>query len=381
MSVAPLRPQNLRHGVALGALALAIILFTVVSLISTDRTSAQQTTIVPDILNNYDAPTLFAVAKADRVELSWTFDAEANDPVDWDFAGFRLFRQVTGDVWSGAVISSTIGKAKRSYTHVLPGDLLTAWNNGKRIVYTIKAVYRPENSNVGNLRTLGNEDYLAITKAAMNPRSPEWVSQQSANHQMTLTAHANGVLISWKWDELLRTPPGWMLQGFGVARMQLDENNDVVAGSLVFFQPGASRDARSYKDRMTGVAEELRYPGVKVFQYTIYARYTRLSDGLEEFGKSTQQMFTAPSLPKPNGPIYATHGGIIWHAPNLSWSADSGFNDVTQYIVYKDGSHWATVNGDVTTARGDTCGGGLSVRARYGLFFSGPQHQANPGAC
>ena len=366
---------------ALGALALAITLFAVVSLISTDRASAQQTTIVPDILNNYDAPSLFAVAKADRVELSWTFDADANDPDNWDLAGFRLYRWVTGDVWSGAVISSTIGKAKRSYTHVLPGDLLTAWNNGKRINYTVNAVYRPENTNVGNLRTFGKEDHLGITKAAMNPRTPAWVSQHSTNPQMTLTAHADGVRVSWKWDELLRTPAGWMLEGFGVARMQLDENNNVVAGSLVFFQPGASRDARSYKDRMTGVAEDLRYAGVKVFQYTLYAEYTRLSDGLDEVGKSSKQMFTAPTLPKPNGPVYATHGGIIWHAPNLSWSADSGFNEVSQYIVYKNGSHWATVNSDVTTAHGDTCGGGLAVRARYGVFFSDPQHQANPGAC
>ena len=355
---------------AVAIVALAVLGVAVLALISTDRASAQQTTIVPDIINNYDAPTLFAVAKADRVELSWTFDADANDPDSWDLAGFRLFRQVTGDVWSGAVISSTIGKDKRSFTHVLSGDLLTKWNNGKRIEYTVKAVYRPENPNVGNLRALGNEDYLFITKAAMNPRSPEWVAQQSTNPLMTLTAHADGVLVSWKWNELLRTPQGWMLRGFGVARMQLDDNNDVVAGSLVFFQPGASRDARSFKDPMTGVPEALRQPGVKVFQYSLYAFYTRLSDGLEEYGKSSHTMFTSPTLPKPTS-ILAINGGVHWNAPHVAWSSDTGFDKVSHYIVYKNDAHFATVTGKGTSAWGwFTCADSFKVRARYGLFFS-----------
>ncbi len=364
---------------ALLAVLVSVTALSAWSLLSVDRASAQSSATTHEIYANYDAPALFAVVKADRVELSWTFDASANKPPGWTHAGFQLQWRFTWKTATSDTISESIGARTRSHTHVLANDLTFYWSTGARIDYSIRARYRS-----GGSQAFGKADHLVVRKVDMNPKSPTWVSGQSAKPQLTVAARPSGVLMSWQFDAGKQKPPGWTLEGFRIVRMQVDENNDVVAGSLIFFQPDASPDDRSFKDPLTGVAEELRLPDVKVFQYTVFAYYSRLSDGLQEIGPSSRRMFTAPSLPKPGGPLgyFSSTREFDWWAPNLSWSATSGFNSVSEYQLYENDSLHSSIAGTQTRASGYlNCDSTYKIRARYGLFFSEYQTQTRFFGC
>ncbi len=357
---------------ALLAVLMSVTALSAWSLLSVDRASAQSSATTHEIYANYDAPALFAVVKADRVELSWDFDANANKPPGWTHAGFNLHGQVT---WtsgslsaSGEILDTDLGASVRNHIYVIPSNLRVYWSTGARIDYSIRARYRS-----GGSQAFGKEDYLVVRKVDMNPKSATWVAEQSVRPQLTVSARPDGVMMGWSFYDIKQTPPGWMHEGFRMVRLQVDENNNVVPGSLTYFQPDASRDDRGFKDPWTGVAEELRLPGAQAFQYTVFAYYSRLSDGLQEIGPSSRRMFTAPSLPKPIGPLtyFWSTGEFDWWGPNLSWSANSGFNSVSGYQIFRNDSLYLSVGGAVTRVSGhQSCDNTYKMRALYGIFFS-----------
>ncbi len=353
---------------ALLAVLMSVTALSAWSLLSVDRASAQSSATTHEIYANYDAPALFAVVKADRVELSWTFDASSNKPPGWTLAGFQVQWRITWKTATSDITSESIGAGKRSHTHVVPNDLNVYWSTGARIDYSIRARYAS-----GSSEAFGKEDHLVVRKVDMNPKSATWVAEQSVRPQLTVSARPDGVMMGWSFYEIKQTPPGWMLEGFRMVRLQVDENNNVVPGSLTYFQPDASRDDRGFKDPWNGVAEELRLPGAQAFQYTVFAHFSRLSDGLREAGPSSQQMFTAPSLPKPIGPLtyFWSTGEFDWWGPNLSWSANSGFNSVSGYQIFRNDSLYLSVGGAVTRVSGhQSCDNTYKMRALYGIFFS-----------
>ncbi len=359
--------RGLRYIAAILILALGAV---AISLITAKPASAQQSA----------QPTLTAAASETGMVLNWTVSGGVNG---WTVSSFAVLRTV-GD-GSTNVIASNLAGTARTYTDQFGSNALTQWLDGTDLSYAVRASYKR-----------GSQSFQRTSSAVVieSPTSATELRNGYAPKNLTSVAHADGVKLSWTFDEATMTPDGWKLAGFTIWRwIQREDTNSFawVQGSFAYVDNRIDPAVRTLTDPLTGSTEEQRLPGGK-FTYEMNAYFHRIADGLEGPGDSSNRhVFTAPTMPSPlNFKIGYRPGTrlstvlprsllLSWERPHLSWDASTGFTGIDQYHFYRgwngyeDGSHWLSITGQYTSHTWNTqwyCQGPFQLLAQYGLFYS-----------
>ncbi len=334
-----------------------------------------------EVLASSTTPTLLAPTHTDKgYQVTWTFDAEAASLPGWKVAGYSLRRSNPANPSLPKYFHAVL-EPNRSYVDVIGSDVQRHWHDGGQFSYTIYAIFERKSDGY---RQAGKDGNTVKAPAIATPL--EVVTKYGAP-SLSLGARADGVLMAWAYNPQKLTPPGWKLAFFRGSRHEKDKHGFTVSGSRVWFDKVARTD-RTFIDPLTGLSEEKRYPGNK-YHYEVYAVYHRRSDGGEQVGKKARVVFTTPSMP--NAKNFALYDGtgvwttgqyplvLKWTLPNLSWSASTGFDKVTEFIITHEGytgsdtTEVVRPSGSATSyswTQYGTCYRGYKIRARYGLFFS-----------
>ena len=360
---------------ALGAAALSLTL---------TKPASAQSVATPQQVGNLAAPTLSADVDERGVVLTWTFDVQV--PNGWYLDEFAFLRKVGSD--QSRFLRPSASATDRTYVDPLDSDSKTKWLNGTGISYKIRAVYRRTSDD--RLR-VGRESSFASVAGAT---SLTQVRQGYSPQNVSALAHADGVNLTWTFNESTMSPHGWKLVGFRVVRWLPGD----VTG-LVWVQSSDEWDGpgqRSFKDPLDQVPEAQRLPGFE-WKYAVIAYYDQLASGSyspRTQGKAAILTFTAPTMPKPlNFKISYKPGTALnddlrprwlllsWERPHLSWDASTGFTGIDEYHLYKgangyeDDGHWLSFTGQYTSHTWFTewywyCQGPFQLLAQYGLFYS-----------
>ena len=338
----------------------------------TMKLAAVQTSlqVVGDTSNR---PKVSVEADSNGVNLSWRFDEDTQTPPGWKHSGFVLRRSVQGKLGTLHLFEPNFDASKRSFTDPWSATRRSQWVSGTNFTYAITTLFQ-RLSNTS--QQIENRDVSAVLA---HPATPlEVVQDAAAVPKLSSEAHADGVNLSWTFDEAT-TPTGWKLGGFSIRR-----SIEGVRGSLTYVASRLPTTDRSFKDPLSGTSEAQRMPGEK-FSYQMNAFFHRIADGAEQVGgSSTKHVFKAPALPKPrNFKIGYKLGSITpagtwimqltWGHPHLTWDASTGFTSVTTYHVYQHGNPRWTFQGGTTSHNwrsGTWCEGGFQIRAQIGLFYS-----------
>ncbi len=334
-----------------------------------------------EVLASSTTPTLLAPTHTDKgYQVTWTFDAEAASLPGWKVAGYSLRRSNPANPSLPKYFHAVL-EPNRSYVDVIGSDVQRHWHDGGQFSYTIYAIFERKSDGY---RQAGKDGNTVKSPPIATPL--EVVTQYEAP-TLLVGAHADGVAMGWSFDTTRITPPGWKLAFFRGSRHEKDKDGFTVSGSRVWFDKFAKTD-RSFKDPLTDLSEKKRYPGNK-YHYALYAVYHRPSDGGEQVGKTARVVFTTPAMP--NAKNFALYDGtglwttgqyplvLKWTLPNLSWSANTGFDKVTEFIITHEGytgsdtTEVVRPSGSATSyswTQYGTCYRGYKIRARYGLFFS-----------
>ena len=357
---------------ALGAAALSLTL---------TKPASAQSVATPQQVGNLAAPTLSADVDERGVVLTWTFDVQV--PSGWYLDEFAFLRKVGSD--QSKFLRPSASATDRTYVDGLDSDSKTKWLNGTGISYKIRAVYRRTSDD--RLR-VGRESSFASVAGAT---SLTQVRQGYSPQNVSALAHADGVNLTWTFNESTMSPHGWKLVGFRVVRWLPGD----VTG-LVWVQSSDEWDGpgqRSFKDPLDHVTEAQRLPGFE-WKYAVIAYYDQLASGSyspRTQGKASILTFTAPTMPKPlnfkinykpGTPLHEYYPRSLllsWERPHLSWNASTGFTGIDQFHFYigangyEDGNHWISRSGQHTSHTWDTqwhCQGPFQILAQYGLFYS-----------
>ena len=348
---------------ALGAFALAMI---------TVKPASAQSVATPQQVGNLAAPTLSATVDERGVVLTWTFDVQV--PSGWYLDEFAFLRKVGSD--QSRFLRPSASATDRTYVDGLDSDSKTKWLDGTGISYKIRAVYRRTSDD--RLR-VGRESSFASVAGAT---SLTQVRQGYSPQNVSALAHADGVNLSWTFNESTMSPHGWKLVGFRVARWLPGD----VTG-LVWVQSSDEWDGpgqRSFKDPLDHVPVAQRLPGFE-WKYAVIAYYDQLASGSyspRTQGKAAILTFTAPTLPGPrnvqvtgssDGSGYEHRAQLKWDDPHLTWDASRGFFQTPWYDIYRWDATFFYTSGygnyyNFTTYT--ACWYGWWVRARIGMFFS-----------
>ncbi len=319
-------------------------------------------------------PRLSVSADANGVNLRWRFDEDTQTPPGWKHTGFVLRRSIQGRLGTLRLFEPSFNASVRSFTDPWNDARRNQWADGTDFTYSITTRFqRLANTS----EQIGNSDVSAVLA---HPATPSEVGQDTGSMpQLSSVAHADGVDLSWTFNEATMTPRGWNLAGFSIWRWI-----EGTQGSWSWVGQRLPATDRSIKDPLTGTSEAERLPGAK-FKYEMYAIFTRVADGERQAGKNSKtSVFTAPALPTPrNFKIEYRLGGITpagtwvmqltWGHPHLSWDASTGFTSVSTYHVYQHGNPRWTFRGETTShywRSGTWCEGGFQIRAQIGLFYS-----------
>ncbi len=347
----------------LGAFALALTV--------TKPTSAQSVA-TPQQVGNLAAPTLSADVDERGVVLTWTLNAQV--PNGWYLDEFAFLRKVGSD--RSTVLSTSASSTDRTHIDELDSDTKTKWFSGTGISYKIRAVYK--RSSDDQLR-IGRESSFASVQGA---KTTSQVRQGYSPQNVSSLAHADGVNLTWTFNEATMTPSGWKLTGFKVVRWLPGD----VTG-LVWVQSGDTWDGpdqRSFKDPLDHVPEAQRLPGFQ-WKYGVIAYYDLLASGSyspRTQGKAAILTFTAPELPGPrnvqvtgssDSDGYEHRAQLKWDDPHLTWDASRGFNQTPWYDIYRYDATFFYTSGwgnSYNFTSYTACWYGWWVRARIGMFYS-----------
>ena len=326
-------------------------------------------------------PKVSVKADSNGVNLSWRFDEDTQTPPGWKLSGFVLRRSVQGKLGTLHLFEPSFAASKRSFTDPWSNARRKQWVSGTNFTYAMTTLFQRLSDTSQQIE---NRDVNAVLT---HPATPlEVVQDAAAVPQLSSEAHADGVNLSWTFNEASMTPDGWRLGGFSIRR-----SIEGVRGSLTYVASRLPTTDRSFKDPLTGTSEGQRLPGEK-FSYQMNAFFHRIADGAEQVGGSSKaHVFTAPTMPKPlNFKIGYRPGTrlstvlprsllLSWERPHLSWDASTGFTGIDQYHFYRgsngyeDGSHWLSITGQYTSHTWNTqwyCQGPFQLLAQYGLFYS-----------
>ncbi len=165
--------------------------------------TVEATTTPLDVVTNYPAPTLTAVAHSDGVQLTWQFDEEASTPPGWKLAGFQLTRWketkagnlLRGSrVWFNAPYPSP---TDRSLKDPLTGTTMEERLPGGKFFYAINAFY---DRLVDDAQQVGKRTKLVFTAPKLPNARNFTISDASQNYRPplhTLVASWSDPHVNW----------------------------------------------------------------------------------------------------------------------------------------------------------------------------------------
>ena len=321
------------------------------------------------------------------VRLHWDYDVRANTPDGWFLDGFRIR---DWDHETNLRGQSFTAASHRTFFRAMSATRQSKYLSGTEISYLVQPIFNGVGPNGGF------ENGKSVTKTLPTILPQQDVLKGSPQPKMSTKVTADGMKLSWTIDQKAVSMAGWELTGFTIWRWIQKPGTNAVAwveGSYADVASNLDRTLRTFTDPLTGTSVEQRSHGSGTkFSYRMHAIYKRVVDGAITPGTDSKTAFaTTPNLPGIRH-FYINTGAYVgsgtnnnstdvlrWSHPHLTWDSSTGFDSVSSYDIYLQGSHIRWVSGSTTRVDvGDLwfCASDYKIRPTYGVFYG--QISGNP---